>query len=245
MLCGAGSLTPAEHPQSSAVCLAPPSQAYPKSNQYPSPKCVQRMTLHSLSLVWTNLPLLVSQQSNQRTSAVSNTPCTHSTGRLYTPLMYRSCTHHYRHQSFGPPQEHMLKHCMPYTPYTIQIHYAHTSHPHHRYTHYTYSIPHTTYDTTYHIQYTLHIHTILTDTPTYQYLYITGTHSPHILQTTHVSTTLHTHTYYSHICTKHHVHLTHISYACIPTQQQTHTYHLPTTHRHNIICPGKFSLYLS
>lgn len=148
---GAGALTLPEHPQSSAVHLACPSQAYTKSSQYPSPRCGGGgVALHPVSLVWLNL----------RTVYTQHTKTVHQT---YITVAHTNYSSHHN------------KYCMPYTSYTIcYIHYAHTSHPTTCiYTTYiARHIPHIIY-----IMHTHHPHRY----PTYQYLYITDTHTPHIL----------------------------------------------------------------
>lgn len=92
---------------------------------------------------------------------------------------------------------------------------SHTTH-HHRYAHYKHSTTHTTYC----IYYIPHL-----KIPHRTYLHTTGTRTPHYLQTEHhphisilydiAHTYIYTHK--SHVFTLHHIHITHISYACILT----------------------------
>jgi hypothetical protein len=115
-------------------------------------------------------------QSIPSTSVVSDTQCTHSTQRLYTPFMYHSSTHGHRHQLLTPPQVHTLQtlhaiHTVYHILYTLCSHIT----PHHRYIYCMYSTTHTTYHI--YITHTHHPHRY----PAYQYLYITGTHTPHIV----------------------------------------------------------------
>lgn len=199
---GAGTLFPAERLKVLLFAWPPPQQAEAASSQHPSPGCGR--ALHLLSLVWGDPSLLESRQVQK----ISDMCTQHTNG--CTPATCHSCTHRHRHQLFTPAQADTLQ-----TPHAIHTTH-HMLHPscshitlHQRYTHYKHSTTHTTYYTCY--------------TPHSQM-----PHTPAIVHhryTHHIVYRPHTRTHYSHICTIYHIHLIHISYACISMLQHTLTHH--------------------
>lgn len=181
--------------------------------------------LHSLFLVWIKLPLLVSRHNTPQ-QGQNPTRSVHTAHQDCTPTMYHGCTHGHRYQLSTPPQVHTLR--MPHATHTLYhiyyIHYAHTSCP--ATGTYTTCIARHIPNNIYNIYVYICIYYTYTSSSQIPHIPIfmhhRHTHPHNSIDHTHAHDTTHKHTYYSHIRTAHHIHITHISYACIPTQH-THT----------------------